>query len=213
MKKLFVCMFTLTLACSTMLFAAEAPRVAHATNVIVGHQRTEPDTSVTLCNTLGPKTNEYILSGYYVAGPASSLGTSQFIASPCTPKATHTLTTVKAGWQWAGSGANEIQVCLYSDSGSNTPGTQIGNCVTKTNLPNFGTTNTLVTANFKSQNLSLTGGTQYWIVAQTPGSGTGDDALDVWCGTVAPYTGSNVGSSGWYSFEADYTPSMRVSGQ
>jgi len=206
-------LFVLTFACTTALFAAQRPLTAHATNVIVGHQQAEPDTGVTLCNTIGPSTNEYILDGYLLLGPASAYGESQFIGAPCTPKSTVTLTTVKAGWQYYGSGANQVQICLYNDNGSNAPGTQIGNCVTKRNLPTFGTTNTLVTANFTSQNLSLTGGTQYWIVAQTPSTGKGDDFEGVWNGTVSPYTGSNVAGTGWYSFEADLTPSMRVSGK
>jgi len=211
MKKLFVCMFVLTLA--TTLLAADKPLVAHTDRIIVGHQKAEPDIGVTLCNNLGPASNEYnVTNGFFVAGPASALGTSQFIGAPCTPAATHTLTTVKAGWQWYGDGANEIQICLYSDNGSNAPGTQIGKCVTKKNLPTFGTTNTLVTANFTKQGLSLTGGTQYWIVALTPSSGTGDDALDVWDGR-AGYYGYNVGGGGWGSAEFDATPAVKVSGQ
>ena len=213
MKKLFVCMFVLTLACSTTLLAAEAPKVAHADHIIQG--KAQPNTShdPVLCNTIGPSTNEFQLNGYFVAGPDNSLlGESQFMAVACTPSKNVTLTTVKAGWQWYGYGANLIQICLYSDNGSNAPGTQIGNCVTKRNLPDFGTANTLVTVNFSSQSLALTAGTQYWIVGQTPSSGTGDDAVDVWNGG-GEYTGYNVAGSGWGSFQADLTPAATISGK
>jgi len=199
----------LTLA--TTMLAADKPLVAHASRIIQGHSAL-PDAGSVLCSNVGASTNMYQENGYFVAGPDSALGESQFMAFPCTPKTTKTLTTVKGAWQWYGDGANEIQICLYSDNGSNAPGTQIGKCVTKKNLPDFGTTNTLVTANFTMQALSLTGGTQYWIVGQTPSSGTGDDAMDVWCGG-ADYTGYNVAGNGWGSFQADLTPVAAVSGQ
>lgn len=213
MKKLFVCIFVLTLACSTTLLAADRPLVAHADHVIVG--KAAPDTSndPTLCNSIGPASDEFGDSGFYVAGPTNPVFShSQFIAVPCTPKANHNLTTVKGAWQWAGLGHNTIQICLYSDNGSNAPGTQIGNCVNKNNLPAYLTTNTLVTANFTSQNLALTGGTQYWIVAQTPSTGAKADATDVWVGGN-PWTSSDVAGNGWGSFQADYVGAMKVSGQ
>lgn len=210
-KKTLVCLFVLTFVCTTMAFA-EKPLVAHATNII--HKNAVQDNSrdPVLCSNVGPSANQYGVNGYFVAGPSSGLGTSQFIGAPCTPKVSKNLTTVKGAWQWYGSGANEIQVCLYSDSGSNSPGTQIGKCVTKKNLPAFGTTNTLVTANFTAQNLALTAGTQYWIVGQTPLTGVGSDAEDVWVGESV-WLGYNVGQNGWNSFQPDLEGVMKVSGQ
>lgn len=211
-RKTLVCLFVLIVACTTMVFAADKPLVAHADYVVVG--KAAPDTShdPTLCSNVGPPTNEFGATGYFVGGPNSEIGNSQFMAMPCTPKANHTLTTVKGAWQWYGAGHNTIQICLYSDSGSNYPATQIGKCVTKNNLPIFLTTNTLVTANFTSQNLALTGGTQYWIVAQTPSKGPQADALDVWV-SDGVWMGDNVGGTGWDSFQPNLAGVMAVSGK
>ena len=213
-KKMLVCLFVLTIACTTMVFAAQKPVAVHANHIIQRKavQDDSPASTVVLCSNVGPATNQYGANGYLVTGPASALGTSQFIAAPCTPKVSKILATVKGAWAYDGSGANQMQVCLYSDNGSNAPGTQIGKCVTKKNLPTFGTANTLVTATFTKQNLALTAGTQYWIVAQTPLTGTGDDFYGVWVGESVSL-GYNVGQNGWNSFQPDLEGVMMVRGQ
>jgi hypothetical protein len=212
MKRMLLCIFVLTLACSTTLFAADRLLSVHADHLIAGHGALPPAIGV-VCSNVGPATNQYGANGYLVLGPSNTLtGSSQFIAAPCTPKTNKILTTVKGAWQYYGTGANEMQVCLYSDSGSNSPGTLMGKCVTKKNLPTFGTANTLVTATFTKQNLALTAGTQYWIVGQLPASGTGSDAQDVWAGESV-FASFNSGGSGWTSFQPDLEPVMAVSGK
>jgi len=207
-------MFVPVLACCTALLAADKPFVAHADHVIAG-EKMVPDKShdPVLCSNVGPANNQFGSSGNFVAGPNNTvLGISQFMAVPCTPQTNRTLTTVKGAWQWYGYGANKIQICLYADSGSNSPGTQIGNCVTLTNLPTFLTSNTLVTANFTSQKLALTAGTQYWIIAQTPSRGTGSDSVDVWVGESG-WMASDVAGEGWSSSQPNLQGVMSVSGK
>jgi hypothetical protein len=210
MNRMLLCIFVLTLACSTMLLAADKPLSVHASHIIAGHGVLPPASGI-LCSNVGPSTNQYGANGYLVLGPANALtGASQFLAEPCTPKASKALTTVKGAWSYFGTGANVIQICLYNDSGSNAPGKRLGKCVTKKNLPAFGTTNTLVTADFTAQNLHLAKGKKYWIVAQTPG--TSSDAQDVWAGESV-YESFNPGGAGWSTFQPDLNGVMAVSGQ
>jgi len=200
-RKTLLCVFVLTLA--TSVFAAHVPAVAHASRIIKGHQhQADPDSTHLLFSNVGPSGNEYQANGYFVAGPTNPvLGESQFMAVPFTLGATgYNLDKVKVPMQWYGEGHNTAQLCLYSDSGSNYPGSQIGNCVSHSNLPDFGTTNTLTSYNFSSQSLALSPNTQYWIVGQTPSTGSKADATMVWC-SESIFEGYNVANAGWGSFQ------------
>ncbi len=57
-------------------------------------------------------------------------------------------------------------------------GTLLAGPVTVTNLAGTGTCCTLAVANFSP--VAVTGGTRYWVVADTPLTGTGSDFLGEW---------------------------------
>jgi hypothetical protein len=70
------------------------------------------------------------------------------------------------------------------------------------NLPTFYTCCTLAVANFPHGGVPVTAGTQYWVVADTPLSGTGSDFYGVWA--LAP-SGNGVAAdvgTGWFAFLA-----------
>lgn len=215
MKKTLLCFLVFTLASATALFGADRLAIAHATHIIQGRaaQTKVPATQHKIFSNVGPSTNEYQANGYFVAGPTNPvLGQSQFIALPFSLGATaYKLTLVKVPMQWYGQGHNIAQLCLYSDN-SGVPGTQIGKCVTRLNLPAFGTTNTLTTYNFTAQALALSANTAYWIVGQTPSKGTNADATMVWCGE-SNSLGYNVNNGGWNVFLPDLESVAAIYGE
>jgi len=196
MKKLFVCMFVLTLACSTALFAAEVPRQAHATpSVIHTPAVIHPDGTKTIFSNLGPSTNAYYDgNGWLVAGPASELGESQWIGLPFIPAKNSTVTKIEVALSYDGAGANQAILSLNNDS-SGSVGTVIEQKTVK-NFPNIGTCCTLVTWKLKTPQ-AVTAGTQYWVVASTPTTGTGDDVLAAWMFSVNDWFDYNVAGGGW----------------
>jgi hypothetical protein len=213
-KKTLLCFLVFTLASATALFGADRLAVAHATHIIKGKQiQLEPVTQHKIFSNVGPSTNEYQANGYFVAGPTNPvLGHSQFMAVPFTLGTTgYTLSLVKVPMQWYGQGHNLAQLCLYSDN-SGVPGSQIGKCVQRGNLPAFGTTNTLTTYNFTTQGLKLSASTAYWIVGQTPSSGAAADATMVWC-AESIYEGDNISNGGWGAFQPDLESVAAIYGQ
>ncbi len=135
---------------------------------------------VTIYSNLGPTTNAYNDSfGELVAGPASVAGLSFAYALPFTPTTNAHVREVRAALSYINTGgATQVNLSIYSDA-SGVPGTLLAGPVTLTNLPEFGTCCTLPLAVLTSP-LAVTAGTQYWIVADTPNSGTGDDFYGVW---------------------------------
>ena len=110
---------------------------------------------------------------------------------------------VQVAIQYFGSGANQVNLSIYADSGG-VPGTLLAGPVTVTNLPSAGTCCLLAVATFSP--LAITGGTQYWVVADTPLSGTGSDFSGGWAAVIKPDLpmATNCGScSGWFSFNAN----------
>lgn len=150
---------------------------------------------------LGPKASAYSSSAWLENGPNAAGGGPQFIAMPFTPKANATVTQAQVAVQWNSSGANQINLSVYSDS-SGAPGTLIGGPVTVTNLPTYSTCCALTIGGF-SPGVSVLAGTQYWIVADTPLSGQGSDFAGVWDFVPPAKTtvGANEGGS-WFSFQA-----------
>ncbi len=77
--------------------------------------------------------------------------------------------------------------------------------MTITNLPSFGTCCVVVGSALDTP-LAVTAGTQYWIVADTPASGTGSDFFGIW-EFVYPtrfLQASNVGNSVWAPINGGY---------
>jgi len=173
----------------------------------------EPDVTLkVIWSNTGVKTHAYNDTvGWAVTGPASSGGKTQFVALPFKPKAASTAYQLQAAVEYGGSGANQVNLSLYSDN-NGAPGTLLGGPVTVTGLANTGTCCAFATANLSST-VSLTAGTQYWIVADTPASGTGSDFVGVWDFIpTAPLNSFNNGS-GWVSFTGyEQEPTGRVFG-
>lgn len=162
---------------------------------------------------LGPKNDEYLATdGWSITG-FNSFGGSKYafeIALPFTPKSNSHLSQVRAALQYYGSGANQVNLSIYSDS-SGIPGTLLAGPVTVKNLPKFPSCCRLAVANFTP--MTLTGGTQYWIVGNTPVSGQGSDFVGVWDWNykVLPFAGSN-GVNGWFAEVGDTWPAGAVLG-
>lgn len=107
---------------------------------------------------------------WFVSGPNSIYKTHN-IALPFTPKSNSHVSQVQVAVQYIGSGANQVNLSIYGDA-AGVPGTLLAGPVTVTNLPGAGCC-TLAVASFSP--LSVTGGTQYWVVADTPLTGQGSD--------------------------------------
>jgi len=160
----------------------------------------EPDVTLkVIWSNTGIKTDAYNdTEGWSVTGPNSGGGKTQWVALPFKPKATSsTAYQLQAAIEYA-SGGNQINLSLYSDN-NGAPGTLLGGPVTVTNLASTGTCCSFAVANLAST-VTLTGGTQYWIVAETPTSGTGSDFSGIWYFVpLKPLNSFNNGTS-WSSF-------------
>jgi hypothetical protein len=154
-----------------------------------------PAGTKTIFSNLGPSTNAYYDgNGWLVCGPSSSLDESQWIGLPFIPAQNSTVTKISVSVGYDGSGANQFILSLNNDS-SGSVGTVIEQKTMK-NLPTFGTCCTLVTWKLKTPQ-PVTAGTQYWVVASTPTSGTGDDTLAAWAFSIYDWFDYNIESGGW----------------
>jgi hypothetical protein len=102
------------------------------------------------------------------------------------------------------SGDNQVNLNIYGDSGG-VPGTLLAGPVTVTNLPEHATCCTLAVATFTP--IAVTGGTRYWIVANTPLTGTGSDFQGGWSMVVKPdlpmaFMSSPVDQEIWFGVNA-----------
>jgi len=156
---------------------------------------------VTIFSNLGPKTNAFTSGGWFVLGPNFS-GGKQSVGLPFSPKLNSHVTQVQVAIQYNASGANQVNLSVYSDH-AGLPGTLVGGPITITHLSNCCVCCTLTIGNF-SPAVPLVGGTKYWLVADTPSSGTGSDFKGVW-NWIPPSATMKVGlnHSGWTSFGAN----------
>jgi hypothetical protein len=155
----------------------------------------EPTALTKIYSNLGPPANPFGAGfGEGVFGPLSAPGFSVFVGMPFTPKANYEVKQVRAAIQFE-SGANQVELSLYSDAGG-VPGTPLAQ-VTVTNLPAYFTCCTLAIADFPA--VAVTAGTQYWIVASTPTTGTGADFQGVWAYVLpAKISDALSNGSGWF---------------
>jgi hypothetical protein len=162
-----------------------------------------PETLQKIFSNLGPADKAYSTGGFEILGPLSSAGGSQFISLPFTPTANAHVYQVRAAIQYLSAGTpNEVNISLYGDN-AGVPGTLLAGPVTVENLSSSGCCQ-LAIATFRS-GLAVVAGTQYWIVADTPASGTGSDFEGVW-DDVPPTTkfvAEDSNGGGWYSFAAN----------
>ncbi len=162
---------------------------------------------------LGPKTNAYLATdGWSLTGFNSFGGSSSAfsIALPFTPKSNSHVSQVRAAIQYNGSGANQVNISIYSDNGG-APGTLLAGPVTVTNLPSFPSCCTLAVANFSP--LAVTAGTRYWVVGGAPTSGQGSDFVGVWNWDYKVFLfGGTNGVNGWFGENGDTLPAGAVMG-
>jgi hypothetical protein len=166
----------------------------------VGPAQDAPAHLQKIFSNLGPPTSAYVGSGFTLSGPLSALGYKTFMAIAFSSAANAHVREVRAAVQYSGSGANQVNLSLYSDNGG-VPGTLMAGPVTVTNLPSFFTCCTLAVAKFPA--VPITAGVRYWVVADTPLTGAGSDFEGVWA--LVPPLKSLVsvdGFFGWYSSPA-----------
>lgn len=114
--------------------------------------------------TLYPKGEYFCCYGYTISGPTSPVGEEIALAVAFTPTTTKTLAAIQVGVGYV-EGTNAIAVSLFSDAGG-LPGTSLAS-LNVANLPTFGSCCALATAS-SSGGVTLTAGTQYWVVVSTP---------------------------------------------
>lgn len=203
MKKILPLLCLLTL-CGPALFAQTKshPRILHApgnSDIPVAPQDAPAALQPIFSNLNKSPTDLYNgYDGWTISGPNASGGTS-FIALPFIPKSNSHAVQIRVPVHYANSGANQVDLSLYTDL-DGAPGTPLAGPVTVKNLALYGTCCTLTIASFPP--VSLTAGTQYWIVADTPLTGTGSDFYGTW-DFVAPNLFLMAGDrgAGWSAFD------------
>jgi hypothetical protein len=126
---------------------------------------------------LGKSPNVYSSGGWDVFGPNNILspGFTEMIALPFTPTQDSHVSQLRAGFIWI-SGSDQVNLNLYSDA-DGVPGTALAT-VTVTHVST--TCCTQLAIGNLANTVAVTAGTQYWIVANTPASGTGSDFHGLW---------------------------------
>src|SRR5208282_4427201 len=147
--------------------------------------------------------------GWDIAGPNFQAGFPNSVALPFTPKSNSHVSQVQVAIEYSGLGDNQVNLSIYGDSGG-VPGTLLAGPVTVTHLPEAGTCCLLAVANFSP--VAVTGGTRYWVVADTPRTGTGSDFYGVWVTVVKPAIpmAQNANDAGWSGVNADFLPAGEV---
>jgi hypothetical protein len=212
---MFVWFFAL---CNLALLAqsGQGPRIVHTKEKSAIHvpPQAAPAGLKKIFSNLGTKTNLYFdIGGWLISGPNSTNGFYPSIALPFTPKSNSHVSQARAAVQYFFSGANQVNLSIYGDSGG-IPGTLLAGPVTVTNLPDSGTCCTLAIASFTP--VAVTGGSRYWLVADTPASGKGSDFQGVWDTVATPVIPmaaySDFENEGWLAFNADKQPAGEVLG-
>ena len=117
------------------------------------------------------------------------------LGMPFTTKYDSHVEVVRVPVQWD-SGANQVNLSIYTDSNGE-PGSLLAGPVTITNVPHWGTCCTLDSAIFYP--VAVSGGVQYWVVADTPVSGSGSDFCGVWNFVHRSFPTAVKGSNGTWS--------------
>jgi hypothetical protein len=211
-KKTLLLVCLLTLGNLALLAQTEGPRAVHTPEKSAIHVPPEdaPQTLSKIYTNLGKPTDLYNdTEAWTVSGPTSDIGFALSLALPFTPKSNSHVSQVQVAVQYF-SGTNQVNLSLYGDT-SGAPGTLLAGPVTVKNLPAAGTCCTLALANFTP--VAVTAGTRYWVVANTPSSGTGSDFDGSWDWVAKPVilVAGNHGA-GWYEFNGDALPAGEVLG-
>lgn len=210
-RTLFACFLTFY-TLTAFAQAGQTSRVVHTKEKSAVHvpPQEAPAGLKTIYSNLGKsKTDLYdCCFSWGLDGPGS--GYSDFIAIPFTPKSDSHVLQVRVAVQYA-TGDDQVNLSIYRDTGG-APGTLLAGPVTVTNLPDAGSCCTLAIANF-SPATAVTGGTQYWVVADTPLSGTGSDFEGGWnmVAKIVPIA-FDTDSNGWSTNTANDLPAGEVLG-
>jgi hypothetical protein len=144
-----------------------------------------------------PKGLYFCCYGGTISGPKSELDEQVWDAVAFTPSKSGTVSEVEVGVGYF-AGTNGVNIGVYSDSGG-VPGTSLYS-KDVTGLPNGGgccTTQTL-----KVKGVSVTAGTQYWVVISTDSNN--DDFFGFWnynsTDQVDPVTEAQNDGTSWSSF-------------
>ena len=216
MKKILLLAGLLTM-CNLSLFGqtVEQPRRLHhkGTVAVLVPPPEAAQGLTTIYSSLGtdPKSLYNYIDTWLVSGPTSLVGIADFIAMPFTPKSNSHIAEVRAAILYYGSGADQVNLSIYGDSKGH-PGRLLAGPVTVTNLPKAFTCCQLAVADFVS--VPVKGGTQYWVVANTPKTGGGSDFLGEWAGAVTPalMLAGNADQTGWVAFSGNGLPAGDVLG-
>jgi hypothetical protein len=181
MRKLLLLAF----ACSTAASAAVAAPAGVSLSqdkrlVIVTHPGTmkftpplahRPKTPA-IYSTLGtayPKGPYWAFEGYTISGPTSPIGEQIWIAAAFTPSATATVSEIDAAVGFV-EGTNGVVISLYADA-SGVPGKTLWTGKASS-LTTFGDCCAIAALKVKGS-ISVTAGTQYWVVVTTDAKETG----------------------------------------
>jgi hypothetical protein len=191
----FVCLFAL---CNLTLFGqtGQHPRILQTTETSTTHVPPEPappNLEVIYSNLANSKISLYNPGDFLTVGCDASVPVS--VGMPFTPKSDSHVEAVRVPVEYQGNGANQVNFSIYTDQ-SGVPGSLVAGPITVTDLPHWGTCCTLDSAIFNP--VAVTGGVQYWVVADTPLSGIGSDFCGLWDFVARPPVpmAVNVGA-GW----------------
>lgn len=193
----------------------EQPRMLHHKETFAVHvpPQEAPQGLTTIYSSLGtdPKNLYNYIDTWLVSGPHCLIGIADFIAMPFTPKSNSHISEVRTAVLWYGDGADQVNLSIYADSKGH-PGRLLAGPVTVTKLPKSFTCCQLAIADFAS--VPVNGGTQYWVVADTPKTGQGSDFLGEWAGAVSPVLmlAGNAAQTGWVAFNGNGLPAGDVLG-
>ncbi len=216
MKKILILICLLILCSLTLLAQTVAgPRAAQTTENSASQAPPQEDTKVALkkiYSNLGKAGDLYYANAHswLLSGPTAARGAA-FIAMPFTPKSDSTVEQVQVAVLYSSGANNQVNLSIYGDTGG-APGTLLAGPVTVANLATAGTCCTLAVANFTP--VTVTAGTQYWVVADTPLTGTGSDFSGVWnhVAKAMPFAVNRGTGIGWKPDNADNLPAGKVLG-
>lgn len=142
-------------------------------------------------------------NGYFILGPNNCFapGATQWIAYPFVARINQAVTRVRLAVTDSGfcvAGSNRFTVAIYTDSCTNTPGTQIGESV---NAVAPAAPCALASANFTGAGVSVTAGTKYWLVVTTSAAASQNATTAIWWMAnlaQAPYNLND--GNGWVAF-------------
>ncbi len=189
-------------------------RLAHTTEKSAIHVPAQeaPKSLKKIYSNLGTSSTDlyFDTDGGFVTGPnALYYGLTYSGALRFTPKTNSTVTQVQVAVQYLDKGANQVNLSIYGDTAS-APGTLLASPVTVTNPAAFGTCCTLTVANFSP--VAVTGGTQYWVVADAPLTGPGSDFVGAWDFVAKVFPMAFDDGAGWVASTGDDVPAGEVLG-